>query len=312
MIAFVLVVVGGALLVAGAELFAEHVARVANWLGITVVGVGILLAGAEPEEAATAVIAAIRDAPGLAVGDTIGANFVILTLTLGLAALVAPIPVSGKVLRFALAAAVTAIGPVLVLLDGVVTRWEGAVLVAVFIAVVVWIWRVDRRPPMLGELAEMDEDELTGRGGVGDLALALSGIGLMVAGGFVAVRGAEGLLDVLGLRESTVGLTVLAFATSAEMLALVWSAGRRGLTEVVVAGAVGCVLYNSTVSLGLAALARPLNVGSDPRLMTMAIVVAALPLALVLGRRKGVLGRGIGALLAATYAVGAITLFAVG
>ncbi len=36
----------------------------------------------------------------------------------------------------------------------------------------------------------------------------------MVAGGFLAVRGAEGLLDVFGLGESTIGLTVLAFATS--------------------------------------------------------------------------------------------------
>ncbi len=123
-IALLLVVVGGVLLVVGAELFAEHVAPVANWLGITVVGVGILLAGAEPEEAATAVIAAVRDAPGLAVGDAVGANFVILTLTLGLAALVAPLPISGKVLRFGIAAAATAVAPVLVLLDGVVARWR--------------------------------------------------------------------------------------------------------------------------------------------------------------------------------------------
>ncbi len=312
MTALLLVVIGAILLVAGAELFAEHVAPVANWLGVTVVGIGILLAGAEPEEAATAVIASLRDAPGLAVGDTIGANFVILTLTLGLAALVAPLPISAKVLKFALAAAVTALGPILALLDGVVTRWEGALLIAVFVVVVVWIWRTDRRPPMLGELAELDEEELAETGGLRDLALALAGIALMVAGGLLAVRGAEGLLDLFGLRESTIGLTVLAFATSAEMLALVWSAGRRGLTEVVVAGAVGCALYNSTVSLGLAAVVRPLAVGSDPRLMATAVAVAVLPLVLFVGRRSGQLGRGPGLALVVAYVAGMLALVASG
>ena len=58
-----------------------------------------------------------------------------------------------------------------------------------------------------------------------------------------------------------IGLTVLALATSAEMVALVWAARRRGLTEVVVAGTVGAVAYNATVTLGLAALVSPLGLG---------------------------------------------------
>ena len=54
---------------------------------------------------------------------------------------------------------------------------------------------------------------------------------------------------------------MLALATSAEMVALVWAARRRGLTELVVAGTVGAVAYNATVSLGLAALVSPLGLG---------------------------------------------------
>ena len=58
-----------------------------------------------------------------------------------------------------------------------------------------------------------------------------------------------------------IGLTLLALATSAEMVALVWAARRRGLTELVVAGTVGAVAYNATVSIGLAALVSPLGCG---------------------------------------------------
>jgi cation:H+ antiporter len=305
-------VAGAALLIGGAELFAEHVAPVANRLGITILGVGILLAGAEPEEAATAVTASLRDAPALAIGDAVGANFAILTLTIGLAALVAPLPISTKVLRFGAAAVVTGIAPILVLLDGTVSRIDGSLLLTGYVVIVVWIWRTDRTPPLLGELAELDEDELTAQGTLWDLVKALGGIALMVAGGYLAVRGAEGLLEIWDMAESAVGLTVLALATSAEMLALVWSAGRRGISEVVVAGAVGCAVYNSTVSIGLAAVVRPLDVGGDVRLLAIAGAVAVLPLALHVGRREGHLDRRMGFFLVAVYLAGASTLLATG
>ena len=138
-------------------------------------------------------------------------------------------------------------------------------LVLLYVAGVVWVWRREKEPPLIGEMAELAEESRRGRGAeeaVGRaLLLVLLGLLGMVAGGFLAVRGAEGLVDALGVGESVVGLTVLALATSAEMVALVWAAHRRGLTEIVLAGAVGSVAYNATVSLGLAAWVDPLAIG---------------------------------------------------
>jgi cation:H+ antiporter len=108
---------------------------------------------------------------------------------------------------------------------------------------------------------------------------------------------------VFGVTESVVGLTVLALATSAEMVALVWSAHRRGLTEVVVAGAVGSVAYNATVSLGLAALVSPLGLGRASPALEIGVVTAVLPLVLLVGRRTGSLPRPLGAALLAGYLV---------
>ena len=51
------------LLVAGAELFVENAAGAARRLGVTVLAVGLLLAGAEPEELLTAALAAAQDRP---------------------------------------------------------------------------------------------------------------------------------------------------------------------------------------------------------------------------------------------------------
>ena len=104
-------------------------------------------------------------------------------------------------------------------------------------------------------------------------------------------------MDLFGAGESVVGLIVLALATSAEMVALVWAARRRGLTEVVVAGVVGAVAYNATVSIGVAALVSPLALGRHNVVITVAALTAVLPLVLFTGLRSGVLPpcRGCGA-----------------
>ena len=109
-----LLVVGAALLTAGAEGFAENVTAASSRLGVSVLALGVLLAGAEPEEAVTAMLASGQGHPALAAGDAIGANLVILTLTLGLAALVTRLPVSRRSVEYGVAAAVARRGGVAV------------------------------------------------------------------------------------------------------------------------------------------------------------------------------------------------------
>lgn len=309
-----LLVLGAVLLTVGAEAFAEHVRAAASGLGVSVLALGLLLAGAEPEEAITAMLASGQGHPALAAGDAIGANLVVLTLTLGLAGLLTRIPVSGRVRGYAVAASVAGALTVLFLWNGVMTRPEGGVLVLAYVAGVVWVWRRERQPPMVGELAELS-DRANPSGGQGydepsrSLLMVLLGVLAMVVGGLLAVWGARGLVDVFGVTESVVGLTVLALATSAEMVALVWSAQRRGITEVVVAGAVGAVAYNATVSIGLGALVSPLLVGRGSPAIWVGTATVVLPLLLFAGRRSGYLPRALGLVLVASYLVSVGWLF---
>src|SRR4051794_1843243 len=130
----VLLVVGAALLTAGAEGFAENVSGASARLGVSVLALGLLLAGAEPEEAITAMLAAGQGHPALAAGDAVGANLVILTLTLGLAALVTRLPVSRRALQYGVASAVLGTIAWLLLLNGLLGRLEGALLVLLYVA----------------------------------------------------------------------------------------------------------------------------------------------------------------------------------
>jgi cation:H+ antiporter len=129
--------------------------------------------------------------------------------------------------------------------------------------------------------------------------LAVGGVALMAAGGWVAVGGAERVVQALRLTDSAVGLTLLALATTAELFALAWAAMRRGVSEIAVAGVVGSVAYDATASLGVAALVRLLGVTG---ILAPSIAAAILPLALLVLAARGRLTRAAGALLLAGYA----------
>jgi len=300
LIGLMLLAVSAALLVGGAELFVESAAGAARRLGLTVVALGLLLAGAEPEELITAMYASGRGHPGLAAGDAIGANVTMLTLALGLAAIVAPLPFGRRVRRYAVGAAAAGALAVATLADGRVSRLEGVALLAAYAVLVAVVWLVEKAPPAIGELADInddiddDDDDDGGRGlpGIG------VGLVLMAGGGVVAVAGAQRVVTALGRTDDTIGLTLLALATTAELFALVFAAARRGATELAVAGVVGSAAYNATATIGAAALVRPL---AGLHVTAPAIAAALLPVGLVVAARAGRLPRWAGALLVAGY-----------
>lgn len=287
----VLLLFGCVLLTWGADEFVERMAGVARLLGLPMLALALLLAGAEPEELATAVTATAQGYPVLAATDAVGANITMLTVGLGLALLVQPLPAGSMIRRYALYATGAGVLAAAALWDGVVEAWEGAGLIAVFVAVVAVIWRTQREPPKLGELAEDEDEDREAdegerergdddrRSSRRDLWWLLGGLLAMVVGGAIVVDGAVRIATVAGLGQHATGLTALAFATSAEVLALVWVAHRRRLTGVAVAGVLGAVLYNATLTLGVSALVAPVTA---PGLGAAALLAAALPLVVLL------------------------------
>ncbi|MGB8361428.1 MAG: sodium:calcium antiporter [Acidimicrobiia bacterium] len=310
LIGTVLVVVAAALLWLGAELFVENASAAGSRLGVTGLAVGLLLAGAEPEELITAIIAALRGQGGIAAGDAIGANITMLTLVVGLAAILRPLPIGGRVRQYLVGA--SGLGLVAALLmPGGVSTIEGLVLVMAYIAAVAFVWLRERRPPAIGEVAELGEGEsavVDGKElGWRGLALAVTGIGIMALGGWVAVIGAEDLVETLGVAQSVVGLSIVAMATTAELFALAFSAHKRDLSELAVAGVVGSAGYNATVTLGGAALARPLGTSG---ITGAAWLAAGLPLLiLALGGRRGRLTRMAAVPLLLIYGIYIVVLY---
>ncbi|MBA2386273.1 MAG: sodium:calcium antiporter [Acidimicrobiia bacterium] len=274
-IADVIALLGGvAVIVWGAETFAEHLASAAARLGVTSFALALLLAGAEPEELATAVAATLRDSPGIAFGDVIGANAAICLVALGVGAVVAPLPFGPRGRRYALFGLPVGAVAVASMWDGRVGRTEGAILVGLYIAYVAAIWIAERRPPALGETAELEEAHEPSRRVGRELLLVLAGLAAMVAGASLLVEGVRGLAKGDDT-QARLSLTVVGFATAFELVVLAWSATRRGISDAVVAAVVGSFAYNATMTLGAAALVRPLRIADAGPIRLPAVAMFA-------------------------------------
>jgi len=91
------------------------------------------------------------------------------------------------------------------------------------------------------------------------LLLAI-GLALLLGGGELTVRGAAALARELGVSALTVGLTIVAFGTSAPELAVNTLAALEGRVEISFGNVVGSNLANVGLILAIAALVRPLAV----------------------------------------------------
>jgi cation:H+ antiporter len=307
---FLLLVAGVGLIVWGAEQFAEHLSDAAARLGVGAFALALLLAGAEPEELATVVVASLRNAPGIAFGDIIGANVAMCLVALGLGAVLMPLRFTTRVMLYALAAVPISAVSLVLIWDGQLSRIEGLVLIGMYVLYVGAIWFFERAPPVLGEVEELieAEEELAepsphpARGRVGiDLVFVVLGVAAMAAGGTALVEAIRRITNIEDT-QTNLGLTIVGFATAFELVVLVWSASKRDATDVALAGIVGSFGYNMTMSLGVGALVKPLRLSNATGVRVPAVIMLATligVIALAMPSRR--LGRPIGVALLGCY-----------
>lgn len=135
-------VVGLIVLAAGAHLLVRSAVDMATLLGVPelVVGLTMVAFGTSLPELAASVTAARRKEGQIVIGNIVGSNIFNVALVLGAAALVRPLPIPRSVVRLD-APIVIALSLVLVPLvysRRRVDRYEGAALVAAYVAFIAW------------------------------------------------------------------------------------------------------------------------------------------------------------------------------
>lgn len=140
------------------------------------------------------------------------------------------------------------------------------------------------------------------------LFLFILGGVLLVVGAEALVRGASRLAATLGISPLVIGLTVVAFGTSAPELSVSVASALGGDPDVAVGNVVGSNIFNVLVILGLAALIAPLVVSQQLVRIEVPLMIGVSALVWLLAIDDS-LGRFDGALLFAgiiVYTVWAI------
>lgn len=298
---------GLVLLVVAGDHFVAGASRLATALRMrpAVIGAVVLGFGTSAPEMVVSALAAIRGDPDIGVGNIVGSNVANLSLGLGVAALLMPIPFSRTALRRDVPWSMATAGTFAVLvMDDYLSRIEGGLLAVLMAITLVWLIRTSR-----------DDERLPDAGGapgttardVGaawrNLVQAVLGLCGVVVGAQLAVEGAVYLADHWKLSGGFIGFSIVALGTSLPELATVVAAARKGQTELIVGNLFGSNVFNSLAVggamglVGAGAIDDPSLTGLGIGAM-MAVVVLAYLGALV-GKRAG---RIDGVALLAVYA----------
>src|SRR6187551_860932 len=112
--------------------------------------------------------------------------------------------------------------------------------------------------------------------------LLFAGLVLLVIGADLLVKGAARLASNFGVPALVIGLTVVAFGTSAPELAVSVKAAFSGQAELAIANVVGSNIFNILFILGLAALISPLVISHQLIRQDVPIMVAVSVIALLM------------------------------
>lgn len=292
---YLLFVVGLLGLFFGGEYLVRGASSIARRFGISplVIGLTIVGFGTSAPELLVSVNAALAGQPAIAIGNVLGSNIANILLILGLSALIAPLIIPARRLARDLAFMLVATGAIWVmLLDGMVTRLEGGLLIA-GLAVFLYMAFTSGSVPHEEDALETSVPKAA--------LMTVGGLVLLVIGAHFLVDSASTIARTYGISEAVIGLTIVAVGTSLPELATSVIAAYRRQTEIAVGNVVGSNIFNIFSILGITALITPIPAEARFAMIDMPWVAATAVGLSVLAVWLGGLPRLAGAALLLAY-----------
>lgn len=248
-----LLVVGFAMLVKGADWFVDGTAGIARKFGIPqlVIGLTIVAMGTSAPEAAVSVTAALKNNASITIGNVVGSNILNILIILGVSSIITALSIQPSTIKYEIP---YMMGITLVLLfmgftGGIVTRLEGSILWILFIVYLLYLYRLAQN----GKEEKIEEEK-------SPMMLVISAI----VGGFTIVWGSSITVDsateiakMIGLSERFIGLTIVALGTSLPELVTSVTAARKGNADIAIGNIVGSNIFNILFVVGTSALITP-------------------------------------------------------
>ncbi|WP_407398608.1 calcium/sodium antiporter [Treponema sp.] len=314
-------IVGFGMLVKGADIFVEGSSRIAKKLGVSqlFIALTIVAMGTSIPETAVSLFAALKGNEELALGNIVGTNILNIMLILGFTAVLTPLAVSKSTVKYempimiftAIAFSFLGLGINLFtgekkIVDGMFTRADGIILLALFGLYLIYLFRLARKTKSEEEGLVPYENKISWPLLI---LISVAGLALVIVGSDMVVKGASRIAEEIGISQRIIGLTVVAFGTSLPELATSVTAAIKKHHDLAVGNIVGSNIYNMLFIGGITSIVRPVPYSAAFRMDSLVCIGASvLLLLLVMFNRKNVLNRFSGAFMMCAYFVYAFSL----
>ena len=271
------IIIGVVLIIWGADRLTEGASSLARGMRVPeiVIGLTIVAAGTSAPELFVSMVSALKGTSDLAVGNVIGSNVFNTLLIVGCSAAVAPIAVAPSTVKkdipFAIGASLLFF---ILCFDDMssphlwgnqISRQDGLILLVGFLAFMFYTFRMAISSGQL----KLREEEL----GVEpvkeprdyshlwqNLAWIIIGLVCLIGGSNLFVDAATYVAHRFGIRQSIVGLTIVAGGTSLPELATSVVAAYKGRSAIAIGNVIGSNVFNILLILGVTAVVHPMRI----------------------------------------------------
>ncbi len=272
---FVIFVIAMGVLIWGADLIINQSERIALKYKIPefIIGATLIALGTSLPEMAASIAASMNGKPDIAIANVIGSNILNITLVLATVFIISKKinPARDFFAKDSTWALVPVLVFILMILDGMISRFDAALLLLLMGAYLLFLLQDAKNIPE-EDLEDLDESTFSW---AKVIPILFGGFILVIVGAHFTVESASEIARDFGISEWIIGIIMISLGTSLPELVVSISAAMKGKVDMAIGNIIGSNMANTTVVLGAAALVNPMTINASMYIFDIATMIVA-------------------------------------
>lgn len=316
LLAGVLIILGFALLIKGADFLVDGASKIAKKFHIPeiIIGLTIVSIGTSMPELFVSVTSALEGHSDMAIGNVIGSNVCNLLLILGLSTIIKPVKFQRetRLIEIPMCLAVTIIFMILCNTREGISKFEAIILLALFVIFIIYTIFMGIKGEKFDSKGE-DQKSVIEYDNISILKnviyIILGVIGLKF-GGDLTVDNAVIIAKHFNISEQIISLTILAIGTSLPELVTSVTAAIKGNSDIAIGNIIGSNIFNMLLIIGTASFINPILYNTAYNIEMIILILGTILLSLFpIIPPKNEMNRSNGIIYLISYVIYLIVLF---